>query len=522
MTSLPAKQNRQGVRGPKMTLDSIKQSIKQTPYFECEDGLLYCSPNELLLKLLPDNCIDSIVTDPPYGLSFMGKKWDYDVPSVEVWKECLRVAKPGAILLSFAGTRTYHRMAVNIEDAGWEIRDCIMWVYGSGFPKSLDISKAIDMAECRKYLTEKLGRPPTKKEFEEEWENWQIRLERNPNSRENCDKSNTIYESGTVGKTAYISAPATDLARLWNGWGTALKPAVEPLVYATKPLTTENTNSISPACEPICVAMKPLDGTFAQNAEKWGVAGLWIDGGRVETTDKLGGGGLSGNYGVTEGWDRPWKHDVDVIRDKIEETKEKVFKAESLGRFPANLIHDGSDEVVGLFPESKSIGESGPASRNWKGDGHTITGSCQATGGFGDCGSAARFFYCAKASKAERNMGLEGMDDKILARSCQAIAEAKRGNTVDEAGGAFNKARIMKNNHPTVKPLALMEYLCKLTKTPTGGIVLDPFMGSGTTGLACMKTGRTFIGIEREAEYAEIAKARISVKELKQGQKVLF
>jgi DNA modification methylase len=413
-----------------MTLSQIKQSIKQTPYFECEDGLLYCSPNELLLKLLPDNCIDSIVTDPPYGLRFTGKRWDYDVPSVELWKECLRVAKPGAILLAFAGTRTYHRMVCNIEDAGWEVRDCIMWVYGSGFPKSLDISKAIDKAKGAE--------------------------------------------------------------REWDGWGTALKPAYEP----------------------ICVAMKPLDGTFAQNAEKWGVAGLWIDGGRVaidpiadksqirtmnrsQKTEK-NGWGMNQNSG-----DKP-----QVVSEQ--------------GRFPANLIHDGSDEVVGLFPESKSIGGSGPASRNWKGDGHTITGSCQATGGFGDCGSAARFFYCAKASKAERNMGLEGMDDKILARSCQAIAEAKRGNTVDEAGGAFNKARIMKNNHPTVKPLALMEYLCKLTKTPTGGIVLDPYFGSGTTGLACIKTRRQFIGIEREAEYAEIAKARISVKELKQEQKVLF
>jgi len=477
-----------------MTLDSIKQSIKQEPFFECEDGLLYCSPNELLLKLLPDNCIDSIVTDPPYGLSFMGKKWDYDVPSVEVWKECLRVAKPGAILLSFAGTRTYHRMAVNIEDAGWEIRDCIMWVYGSGFPKSLDISKAIDMAECRKYLTEKLGRPPTKKEFEEEWENWQIRLERNPNSRENCDKSNTIYESGTVGKTAYISAPATDLARLWHGWGTALKPAFEPIV----------------------VAMKPVDGNFVNNALTWGVAGMNIDGGRVEGKPRLTGTRQTGD----EINAKPSSYLGSGTR-KLQTTYDKRMANNQLGRFPANFIHDGSDEVVGLFPESKSIGGSGPASRNWKGDGHTITESCQATGGFGDCGSAARFFYCAKASKAERNMGLEGMDDKILAQSCQAIAEAKRGNTVDEAGGAFNKARIMKNNHPTVKPLALMEYLCKLTKTPTGGIVLDPFMGSGTTGLACMKTGRTFIGIEREAEYAEIAKARISVKELKQGQKVL-
>jgi DNA modification methylase len=421
-----------------MTLSQIKQSIKQEPFFECEDGLLYCSPNELLLRLLPDNSIDSIITDPPYGLSFMGKKWDYDVPSVEVWKECLRVAKPGAILLSFAGTRTYHRMAVNIEDAGWEIRDCIMWVYGSGFPKSLNIGKAVDKLQGNE--REVVGTKETGAD--------------NPNGKGTMQLSKKTFTDEN-GKTVFNLTKGDSE---WKGYGTALKPA----------------------CEPICVAMKPLDGTFAQNAEKWGVAGLWIDGGRVEAEPEL-----------AKNWNRKQSQSAKEGRNSMHGGLDTIdLRAYTpSGRFPANIIHDGSDEVVGLFPESKS-------------------------------GSAARFFYCAKASKAERNMGCEGLSDKLKLTQMRS-ANGANGTGEKNFEGGFQD-QVMKNHHPTVKPLALMEYLCKLTKTPTGGIVLDPFMGSGTTGLACMKTGRTFIGIEREAEYAEIAKARISVKELKQGQKVLF
>jgi DNA modification methylase len=479
-----------------MTLQKLKQSIRQEPFYECEDGLLYCSPNELLLRLLPDNSIDSIITDPPYGLSFMGKEWDYDVPSVEVWKECLRVAKPGAILLCFAGTRTYHRMAVGIEDAGWEIRDCIMWVYGSGFPKSLDISKAIDAETCREFLTDKFGRPPTREEFKAAWAKWRevvATVKKKPSASSDCNEG-WVRPWAENKTTMEITAPASDLARLWNGWGTALKPA----------------------CEPICVAMKPLDGTFAQNAEKWGVAGLWIDGGRVETEDIIQGSGkgfLSGKGFGNIGHG-----------NKTDSNNGQ----HSLGRFPANLIHDGSEEVARLFPET---GDTRPAKATMRGEKcgsgkqGMFVGSL-ATTGYIDSGSAARFFYCAKASKAERNMGCEGLPLKLK----QTQMRSANGTGEKNFEGGFQD-QIMHNNHPTVKPLALMEYLCKLTKTPTGGIVLDPYFGSGTTGLACIRTGRQFVGIEREPEYSEIAKARISsagqdeiIKaiELKTGQRTLW
>lgn len=272
-----------------------------------------------VLRTIEANSIDSIVTDPPYGLAFMGKRWDYDVPSVEIWAECLRVLRPGGHLLAFAGTRTQHRMCVRIEDAGFEIRDMIAWVYGSGFPKSHNLKDD------------------------------------------------------------------------WQGWGTALKPALEP----------------------ITVARKPLDGTVAHNVTTWGTGAINVDGCRVSGEKPQ----------VTRSASIFQKHhDGRLSGDPSE------------GRWPANLIHDGSDEAVGLFP-----------------------------------GDEGRFFYCAKASKRDRDEG---------------------------------------NNHPTVKPTELMRYLCRLV-TPPGGIVLDPFMGSGSTGKAATLEGFSFFGIEREAAYLEIAKARI-------------
>jgi DNA modification methylase len=308
------------------------------------------------MKELPDCSIDACVTDPPYGLSFMAKAWDYEVPSVAIWQECFRVLKPGGHLLAFAGTRTQHRMAVNIEDAGFEIRDMIAWVYGSGFPKSHNIG---------------------------------------------------------------------------DGWGTALKPALEPITVARKPLG---------------------ERTVAANVLEHGTGALNIDGCRVATNE------------TTE---RPQKS----FCHSGEATGVVTGGHGGLGRWPANLIHDGSEDVVGLFPQSISTGGSGPASRGYKSDGRTISGSCAATGGFGDSGSAARFFYCAKASKKDRDDG---------------------------------------NTHPTVKPTDLMRYLCRLV-TPPGGTVLDPFMGSGSTGKAAVLEGFRFIGIEREAEYLEIARGRIEV-----------
>lgn len=309
------------------------------------------------LDWIPNNSIDSIVTDPPYGLSFMGKKWDCDVPSVDIWRECLRVLKPGGHVLSFAGTRTYHRMAVAIEDAGFEIRDQIGWVYGSGFPKS---------------------------------------------------------HNGEWG-------------------GTALKPAWEPIV----------------------LARKPLIGTVEKNFEQHGTGGLNIDGCRVgddvrynpPAHNKVGGN----------------SYNMSVVGMPPDASGTTVA-----GRWPANLIHDGSDEVVSVFPSAQ--GQQGATGKRKQGAVYgTVDEGIAGIQPRGDTGSAARFFYCAKASKADR------------------------GDV---------------NTHPTVKPTDLMRYLCRLI-TPSGGIVFDPFMGSGSTGKAALAEGFRFIGIEREAAYMKIAQARL-------------
>jgi site-specific DNA-methyltransferase (adenine-specific) len=378
------------------------------------------------LRELPECSVDACVTDPPYGLSFMGKAWDYDVPQAAVWREVLRVLKPGGHLLAFAGTRTQHRMAVQIEDAGFEIRDLIAWVYGSGFPKSLDVSKAIDKLDAKedqelrrlRFTAWVRGTGVTSREINEatgtnmgghyttaasqpaimtrehleacrpllgdvpEWVEREADIRsiesQNFKAREVVGEKTSGLSAGsgnTVGKftdsrnergMVNITAPATPGAQQWAGWGTTLKPALEP----------------------ITVARKPLGGTVAENVLRHGTGAINVDGCRV---------------------------------------------GDSNGRWPANLIHDGSDAPCELLND------------------------------------AARFFYCAKASKADR--GAE-------------------------------------NVHPTVKPTDLMRYLCRLV-TPPAGVVLDPFMGSGSTGKAAVLEGFRFIGIEREAEYLEIARGRI-------------
>jgi DNA modification methylase len=353
-----------------------------------------------VMATLPENSVDTLVTDPPYGTAFMAKAWDVTGVAFrpETWAAALRVAKPGAILMAFGGTRTFHRLACAIEDAGWEIRDTMMWVYGSGFPKSHDISKGIDRAAGaeRERVPGGIGK-----------------------------KSGETYSKngGYVAGEAISDAPATPVAVLWDGWGTALKPAWEPII----------------------LAMKPLDGTFAQNAQKWGVAGLWIDGGKVGT-DILPGQ-ARGNARVTS-------------------FASGGITPERAGRWPSNLVHDGSDEVLAGFPNE-----------------------------------AARYFYCAKASRAEREAGCEGTGGQ----PCQRLTmySEKDGVRIPRGNPITN------NYHPTVKPLALMRYLCRLTKTPTGGVVLDPFMGSGSTGCAAIMEGREFIGIEKEADYLAIAERRI-------------
>lgn len=356
------------------------------------------------MDMLADNSVDAIVTDPPYELGFMGKSWDNSGVAFdpETWRHALQVLKPGGHLLAFSGSRTYHRMACAIEDAGFEIRDQIMWVYGSGFPKSHDVSKAIDReagAEREIIGTARLN---------------------------GYGKSNVTqgeYNRNVTEFPKMSDEPATDAARTWSGWGTALKPAHEPIV----------------------VARKPFKGTVAQNVLAHGTGALNIDGCRVGTESTICSHRASIGYGGS---------------------KVPFTSGSDSGRWPANFIHDGSDEVVAGL------------------------------------GEAARFFYVPKASKRDREEGLDDHDDRLLNRT--------------NPGGIENDPkwapRVRKNHHPTVKPTGLMRYLCRLI-TPPGGIVLDPFTGSGSTGKAAILEGLSFIGIEMDPSYIEIAKSRIRFAE---------
>ena len=433
-----------------------------------------------VLRTLADRSVDAVVTDPPYGLAFMGKRWDYDVPAVDVWAECLRVLKPGGHLLAFAGTRTQHRMAVRIEDAGFEIRDMIAWVYGSGFPKSLDVSKAIDKRGGATANFEEF-RDAVKKAMKEQGLKTSALADALgnfmlshyltagsqpaiPNYRDfkiirefvNLgDSFNHLFaaeaEREVVGQqggnllavapgqdndrsatTLDITAPATDAARQWHGWGTALKPALEP----------------------ITVARKPLSGTVAATVLEHGTGALNVDGCRVgveRTKRTCNGVGQSSSFDMAA-------------------SGEHRVNGSDAGRWPANLIHDGSEEVTELLSDS------------------------------------ARFFYCAKASKRDRDEGCEGMEAIHRANGNKWTDQDYRVASGKRPPSAESGPR--RNHHPTVKPTDLMRYLCRLV-TPPNGTILDPFTGSGSTGKAAMLEGFQFIGIEREAEYVEIAKARI-------------
>ena len=309
------------------------------------------------MRTMPDASVDAVVTDPPYGLSFMGKRWDYDVPGVEIWEQCLRVLKPGGYLLAFAGTRTQHRMAVRIEDAGFEIRDMIAWMYGSGFPKSHNLQD---------------------------------------------DR---------------------------QGWGTALKPAMEP----------------------ITMARKPFKGTVADNVQAYGTGAINIDGCRIETDEK---------------WD-----EKDLSTTVVDEfwvgKKPRFCGSHDLGRWPANVLHDGCDDVL------RGMGE------------------------------AARFFYTPKACKEDRDDGCEMMEARQYSHD---------GRTKPLENAYQRNESEARNFHPTVKPTDLMRYLCRMV-TPPGGIVLDPFTGSGSTGRGAVLEGFRFIGCEMDADYIEIAIARILAAE---------
>ncbi|MGA1296978.1 MAG: DNA methyltransferase, partial [Burkholderiaceae bacterium] len=328
-----------------------------------EQFVIHHGDNRDVLKTLEDNSVDSIVTDPPYELGFMGKSWDASgiAYSVELWQEALRVLKPGGHLLAFSGSRTYHRMSVAIEDAGFEIRDQIMWIYGSGFPKSLDISKAIDKSAGVE--REVLGQ------------------DKNFGASKASDGKQAF---GDYAGQWNITAPATAEAKQWQGWGTALKPAHEPIV----------------------VARKPLIGTVAANVLTYGTGGLNIDASRVSSDDNFEG--LVGRP-IQKLATRRDGETNDEYRERVLESpaqQEALAKLKELGRWPANVIHDGSDEVVELFPDTgKSTGgqKSLGAFRNGDiyGNGKDIRESGDP--GYGDSGSAARFFYCAKASKRDRN-----------------------------------------------------------------------------------------------------------------------
>jgi len=354
--------------------------------------------------------VEAVVTDPPYELGFMGRQWDATgiAFKVETWRKVLEVLRPGAHLLAFGGTKGFHRMAVAIEDAGFEIRDTLMWVYGSGFPKSLDVSKAIDKAakEPRKVVA------------------------KNSNHRA---ASGVAYEGSYAGGNtgaAFITAPATEEAAQWEGWGTALKPAYEPII----------------------MARKPLKGTVAQNVLEHRTGAINIDACRI-----------AGNVpNTTRG------NSFGRINDDQWQESQTTFTPSALGRWPANLIHDGSAEVVEAFPEGRSAGNY-PSDSTSSGEAHVFKNEKKQGQLYADKGSAARFFYCAKASSKDREEG---------------------------------------NNHLTVKPTDLMRYLCRLI-TPPQGIILDPFMGSGSTGKAAMLEGFLFCGIEQDAAHFEIATKRI-------------
>ena len=490
-------------------------------YFKGENFAIYHGDNRQILPTLAENSVDAIVTDPPYELGFMGKSWDASGVAFDpaTWREALRVLKPGGHLIAFSGSRTYHRMAVAIEDAGFEIRDQIMWIYGSGFPKSHNISKGIDKKpetlstiDFKNWLGEQLKKSnKTRTQIDEEcgftacsyaktdgkdyWSSNHPTLEKWKTMKNVIGLSdewdwiipNNIEARGYIEATGGLAGGSgntvgnftgkqlsdnsiSPAAKQWDGWGTALKPAHEPMVLARKPLV----------------------GTVAANVLTYGTGGLNIDGSRVgsETVVTTNGKGFAGSF---------------------EGGENDNGGATYQGRWPANVIHDGSDEVVALFPDTNKgtartgrVGGQNGLYENGHDPDHIGTW-------YGDSGSAARFFYCAKASKRDRNEGLDGFEIKELRGGGGRVAAGYDESTQDlkEAARKYGAVKTAKaNHHPTVKPTDLMRYLCRLI-TPPNGTVLDPFMGSGSTGKAAMYEGFKFIGVEMTDEYLPIAKARI-------------
>ena len=440
------------------------------------------------LKELDDNSIDSIVTDPPYGLSFMGKEWDKkkatqetksqvvkglgagmkmttlaDNIEFEKWvtewaSECMRVLKPGGYMLAFGGSRMYHRLASGVENAGFEIRDQMMWVYGSGFPKSLNIGIQVDkkLGNQREVVGEKV-----RGDVQKAKENGAGYLA-DPANRNNTKQFGYGTQTITKGNSE------------WEGWGTALKPAHEPIVMARKPLSEK---------------------TVVDNVLEWGTGGINIDESRI---------GVDENDPNHRSIDNKNVHTTNFANngnprpDKIPNQESQI---NSQGRFPANIIFDEEagkilDEQSGI---SKSEGGNKPVGGNYK---LSANRTQQPYFNYGDVGGASRFFYCPKTSKTDRNEGLDGFEEKRKSH----ITSQNFENAL--TGGGNTRNPYSKNNHPTVKPTDLMLYLIRLV-TPKGGTTLDPFMGSGSTGKAAVRGGFDFIGIEMDEEYIEIATARI-------------
>ena len=497
-------------------------------YSKNEQYKLYQGSMLDMLEVIEPNTIDSIVTDPPYELNFMNKGWDNSGIAFqkETWQKCYEVLKPGGYLLAFGGSRTFHRIACAIEDAGFEIRDTIMWLYGSGFPKSMDISKQIDKRPNRSYENLNLFGKKLKEQRElkgyskndidkimgtntayawwegrnylgefkiqfpdkENYKKLKEILELNDDmdfifeeaereiigQREKLEsyqyKNNNVYQiNGDKEKiTLDITLPSTDLAKQWQGWGTALKPSFEPII----------------------VARKPFKGSLVDNVIEYGVGGINIDECRVGNEERTQFSGRSQSKStVYNSYNQDNAH-YETVQ----------------GRFPANTIltYDNTDfeEVCGGFPNTKS----GIAVRHNSG-GNTFGGNNKKPPmedlGYADSGSASRYFYCAKASKKDRDEGLD-IEEQVITDG--------RKKPIDNA---FNRGETLrKNTHPTVKPTELMQYLIRLV-TPDNGTMLDPFNGSGSTGKAAMyenkerKKNYKYIGIELTEEYLPIAKARI-------------
>jgi site-specific DNA-methyltransferase (adenine-specific) len=409
-----------------------------------------------VLRQLPSDSFDALLCDPPYGFSFMGKKWDYDVPSTDTWREALRVLKPGAPLLSFGGARTFHRIAIGIEDAGFELRDCLMWLYGKGFPKSQNIGLAIDKAAGA--TREVVG----------------SRVLTGNAAISTKDKGGTYgVQVGSIPpKTVDVTAPATDLAQQWDGYGTALKPAYEPILLARKPLV----------------------GTMAANVAAHGVGGLAIDACKIaRAVDDVSGYAATGSKAAPN---------LAMGRQY-----ERAAKPDDAGRWPANLILD--DDSAAALDASVPPTKSAPYKAN-QAAGAVLPMETRTAGGYDEpAGGPSRFFYCAKVSTKERERGC----DALPMRSAGEVTEREDGSAgLDNPRAGAGRTGGARNHHPTLKPIALTKWLASLIKPPTAGAkLLVPFSGAGSEMIGALQAGWPLVlGIEGEAEYIAIAHARIA------------